>query len=163
VPVATAGVEAEIRKEWKEGWMASATYSFQRSLYLESESIGALASLARNPTLREVPNAPTQLASLRAGAPILNRALMAMTRLTFTGPRYTANDKPTDPPQQRTDGAVVWDLIVSGTEQRWNLRYSAGIYNVLDWRYTTPVSLEFRQGAIVQNGRTLLASAAVSF
>jgi len=163
VPVATAGVEAEIRKEWKEGWMASASYSYQHSLYLESESFGALTSFSRNTGLREVPNAPSHLASLRAGAPIVNRALMAMTRVSFTGPRFDAHDAIDDVPQQKTESAVVWDLVLSGAEQRWNLRYSLGIYNVFDWRYSVPVSLEFRQNAIVQNGRTLMASASVTF
>jgi len=41
--------------------------------------------------------------------------------------------------------------------------YALGLYNVFDWRYSLPVSPEFRQDMIVQNGRTLLASASVTF
>jgi outer membrane receptor protein involved in Fe transport len=163
VPVATLGGEVEIRKDWKEGWMASASYSYQRSLYLASESAESLLKLEKNHDLREVPNAPDHLASLRAGAPIINRALMAMTRIAFSGQRYDRNEKPTDGPQLKSDPAVVWDLVLTGSEQRWNLRYALGIYNVLDWRYSVPVSPEFRQNMIVQNGRTLLASASVTF
>jgi outer membrane receptor protein involved in Fe transport len=33
-PVGTVGAEAEVRRDWKEGWMVAASYSFQHSTYL---------------------------------------------------------------------------------------------------------------------------------
>jgi outer membrane receptor protein involved in Fe transport len=173
-PVGTMGAEAELRKEWKDGWMASASYSFAHSVYLKDGSFSSIATLAQDPTRREVPNAPEHLASLRGGAPILGRALMAMTRLSFTSGRYDINDVQStlaspQPPQQETNPALIWDLVLSGQEQRFHIRYSLGIYNVFDWKYTVPVSAEFSQpsGAsldtIVQNGRTVMAAAYVNF
>jgi outer membrane receptor protein involved in Fe transport len=52
---------------------------------------------------------------------------------------------------------------LSGQESRWGLRWAFGVYNVFDWRYSVPVSNEFRQNTIVQNGRTFLATANVTF
>jgi outer membrane receptor protein involved in Fe transport len=167
-PVATMGVEAELRREWKDGWMASVSYSFARSVYLKDEALAAITTLEHDPTRREVPNAPENLAAFRAGAPILGRALMAMTRLAFTGARYDIHDVVStmanpQPAQQMTNSALVWDLMLSGTEPRWHIRYSLGAYNLFGWRYTVPVSAEFRQDQIVQNGRTFLAAGYVDF
>ncbi|MBL8600527.1 MAG: TonB-dependent receptor [Myxococcales bacterium] len=155
VPVLTLGGEAELRREWRQGWMLSASYAFQRSSYVES---GAA-------TLRQVPNAPEQLVGFRAAAPIVPELFTLMTRLAVTGPRWDRNDGVGDPPQQRTESAVIADLVLSGRAQRWNLRYNAGVYNLFDWRYTAPVSVEFPQNTtrVLQNGRTLLASVAWSF
>ena len=170
-PVATMGAEAELRKEWKEGWMASASYSFARSVFLRDSSLSSIASLARDPTFREVPNAPEHLASVRGGAPILGRALMAMTRLAYTSARWDTHDLAAtplspQPAQQQTGDAVVWDLMLTGAEPRWHLRYSFGLYNLFDWKYSVPVIQgpgNFLQDSIVQNGRTVLAAAYVDF
>jgi outer membrane receptor protein involved in Fe transport len=162
-PVATVGAEAELRREWKDGWMIAASYSLQRSQYLASDSLGDLLAFAPNHQLREVPNSPSHLAGLKGAAPILQRALTAMTRVSFEGPRFDRNDSLGDPPQTKTDAAVIWDLVLSGVEPRWGVRYALGAYNLFDWRWFAPVSPEFRQNTIVQNGRTFLASASVTF
>ena len=170
-PVGTMGAEAEVRKDWKDGWMASASYSFARSVYLMDSSFSSIATLARDPTFRQVPNAPEHLASVRGGAPILGRALLAMTRVSVTSGRYDVNDKTStpgvvQPPQQETSAAVVWDLMLTGSEPRWHIRYSLGAYNLANWKYSVPVLQgpgNFREDAIVQNGRTFLAAAYVDF
>ena len=117
-PVGTMGAEGELRKEWKDGWTASASYSFARSVFLKNSSLSSLASLARDPAFREVPNAPPHLASLRGGAPILGRALMAMTRVAYTSSRYDVHDVQStpaapQPAQQQTGDAVIWDLMLT--------------------------------------------------
>jgi len=151
-PVLTAGGEVEIRREWRQGWMASASYSYQRSRYLRDEG-----------QLREVPNAPEHLGSIRAAAPIIGRSLVAMTRLSAEGPRWDRNDQVTDPPQRRTDPAAVWDFVLSGEAEKLRLRYALGLYNAMDYRYVAPISREFRSTTALQAGRTVLASAQVSF
>jgi outer membrane receptor protein involved in Fe transport len=173
-PVGTVGGEAELRKEWKDGWMASASYSYAHSVYLVDGSFSSITSLAHDPTRREVPNSPEHMGSIRGGAPILGRALMAMTRLSLTSGRYDINDRQPmlgapQPPQTETNPAVVWDLVLSGQEPRYHVRYSLGMYNLFDWKYTVPVSSEFTQpsgatlGTIIQNGRTVMAAAYVNF
>ncbi len=163
-PVGTLGAELELRRDWKEGWMVAATYSFQRSGYLASDGIGALLKLDRSVDFGEVPNSPMHLASLKAAAPIMSRALTLMNRLTFEGQRYDTNDA-ADPEiqQTRTEASLIWDLVVSGQEARWGLDYSVGVYNAFDSRARQPVSDEFRQRSIPILGRSFLAAATVTF
>ena len=101
------------------------------------------------PPLRDVPNSPNHLASLKAAAPIVGSLSNAMTRLSFVGPRLDKYDQSTDPPQGTTPSAVVWDVVLSGQAERYGLRYALGLYNAMDYRYTVPVSREFLQESIV--------------
>ncbi|HVH44146.1 MAG TPA: TonB-dependent receptor, partial [Labilithrix sp.] len=145
------GGESEIRREWRQGWMLGATYSYQKAQYTGGGG------------LRDVANSLEHLASFRGAMPILGRTLVGMTRLTIEGPRPDRFENATDPKQERTDAGVVWDLVLSGEVERMGLRYNLGIYNAMDWRYAVIPSGEFRQRQIVQNGRTLLASVTLSF
>jgi hypothetical protein len=86
-----------------------------------------------------------------------------MTRLSFVGPRLDKYDQSSDLPQGTTPSALVWDVVLSGQAERYGLRYALGLYNATGARYTVPVSREFQQDSIVQNGRTLLLSGQVSF
>lgn len=150
-PVLVVGGEAEIRREWKAGWMVGATYSQQHARYLGDTG------------RRDVPNSPVHLASVKGAVPIVGRSLAAMTRLTFEGPRPDRNVAPTDPPQGTTDAGVVWDIVLHGEAERLGVRYNLGVYNVADWKYDIVPSGEFRQRTIVQSGRTALASVSVAF
>jgi hypothetical protein len=169
--VGTLGVEAEVRREWKDGWMVAATYAFQRSKYLvSSPSLGDVLSQAQNPAYREVPNAPEHLASVMGAVPILSRALLASSRLTFNSQRWDRYDQLKDPKtglatpaQNHTEPFVLWDVVLSGTEQRLGFFYAVGVYNAFDWRWSVPVSPEFLQTTIPQSGRTFLATASKAF
>lgn len=163
VPVGTLGGELELRREWKEGWMLGGSYSFQKSRYLASDSLGDFFAFDQAPNLREVPNSPNHLASIRGGVPILSRALMLMSRLTFEGPRFDRNDADGLPAQRSTPSAFIWDLVFSGSEARWGLNYGIGLYNAFDARWRAPISAEFRPTTIVQSGRTVMAFASVTF
>jgi outer membrane cobalamin receptor len=157
-PIQTIGAEAEVRREWRNGWMVGATYAYQRSQYLDNAAPpGGVAPL------REVPNSPNHLGSVKAAAPIVGSFLTAMTRLSFQGPRYDKNDHAADPPQNQTESAFIWDVVLSGEAEKYGVRYALGLYNAMDYRYTVPVSREFFQTRIPQNGRTVLASTQVSF
>ncbi|MDB4936566.1 MAG: TonB-dependent receptor [Labilithrix sp.] len=164
-PVGTLGGEAELRREWKEGWMVSVSYSFQKSRYLRSGSLGDFLAFKRATNLREVPNSPNHLASLKGGVPILGRALMLMNRITLEGPRPDRNDREGEgePAQRDTPAALLWDIVLSGVEARWGLSYAFGVYNAFDTRWSVPVSTEFRQSTMPQSGRTFLASGGVTF
>ena len=113
---------------------------------------------------RQVPNSPNHLASIRGAVPIFARALTLMSRLSLEGPRYDTNDDAASTTAQtRTESAIIWDFVLSGTEGRWGLTYAAGIYNAFDSRVGNPVSNEFVQRTIPITGRTLLATASVNF
>jgi outer membrane receptor protein involved in Fe transport len=162
--VGTLGAELEVRRDWKEGWMVAATYSLQRSNYLASEGIGALLTLERSSEFREVPNSPMHLASLKAAAPIVGRALTLMNRVTYEGQRYDTSDSAgSADPQTRTDASLSWDVVLSGNDAHWGLDYSVGVYNAFDSRAGNPVSDEFRQRSIPILGRSFLAAAGVTF
>ena len=164
-PVGTLGAEAELRREWKEGWMVSASYSFQKSRYLKSGQVGDIIGFKQASGLREVPNSPNHLASVKGGVPILGRALMLMNRFTIEGSRPDRNDAEGLglPAQRDTPPALLWDIVFSGAEARWGLSYAIGVYNAFDTRWSVPVSAEFRQTTMPQNGRTFLASGAITF
>ncbi|HEX8796683.1 MAG TPA: TonB-dependent receptor [Polyangiaceae bacterium] len=151
-PVELAGGEVEVRREWREGWMAAAQYSYQRARYLQNDG-----------SLREVPNSPQHLASVKAAAPVLGRVLMLMSRLSIEGGVYDRNDKATDPPQVQTNPYFVWDVVLSGEVEKYNVRYNLGLYNATNAQYSLPVSPEFTQDLVLQSGRTLLAQVSASF
>ncbi|MGC4091044.1 MAG: TonB-dependent receptor [Polyangiaceae bacterium] len=163
-PVGTLGGELEARRDWKEGWMLSASYSFQRSAYLASNSLNDLLVLRRSPDYREVPNAPMHMASLRGAVPILSRALTLMSRLSLESERYDRDDRADSAlPQTRSGAALLWDFVFTGIEKRWGLNYSFGVYNAFDSRVRQPVSSEFIQRSIPIAGRSLMASASLTF
>jgi outer membrane receptor protein involved in Fe transport len=110
------------------------------------------------PDLREVPNSPRVLGALKAAAPLIDRKLSVMSRLTFEGPRYDGSFHAEDPPQGTTKAGMVWDLVFSGDIEAMNSRWSVGAYNVADWKYDTVPSGDFIPRTIVQRGRTFLAS-----
>ena len=160
---ATVGGEVEVRRDFRQGWMLAAQYSAQHSRYLNGSSPSDLFG-SSNPDFRHVPNAPEHLAAVRGSVPVISHALVASTRIAIEGPRFDRHDQASDPEAQgKTDGAVIWDLVFSGQEPKWGLRYAVGVYNAFDWRYTAPLSAEFRQTALVQNGRTFMASVNVAF
>ena len=149
-PIRAVGLEAELRREWRQGWMAAATYSFSRVRY-------------DAPGLRNVPNSPQHLGSLKIAVPVVQRALTAMTRVSVEGPRWDRNASPEDPPQRQTGTAVIWDLVLSGELPEWHARYSLGVYNLAGWKYEVPISPEF--GALLtapQNGRSVVGSVTLS-
>jgi outer membrane cobalamin receptor len=163
-PVGTLGGELEVRRDWKEGWMLAASYSFQQSRYLAAEGIDALLRFERSADFREVPNSPLHLASLKGAVPILSRALTLMNRVTFEGQRYDTDDAADSPTvQTRTEASLLWDIVMSGQDERWGLDYSVGVYNAFDTRSRIPVSDEFRQRSIPILGRSFLAAAGVTF
>ncbi|MBX3192528.1 MAG: TonB-dependent receptor [Labilithrix sp.] len=163
VPVGTFGGEIELRREWKEGWMIAASYSFQKSKYLRSSSFSDFIGFKQAPNLRDVPNQPEHMGSLKGGVPILGRALLLMNRLTVEGPRPDRNDQAGLPEQRRTPPAVLWDIVFSGGEPRWGLTYAIGVYNAFDARWAVPISSEFRQTTMPQLGRSFLATGALAF
>jgi len=115
-PVQVLGGEAEVRREWRQGWMVAGSYSLQSASY-----VGSNADL-----LRRVPNSPVHLASLKGAVPIIGRTLMGMTRLSVEGGRPDRNSASTDPPQLTTDTGVIWDLVLSGEIERMGVRYALG-------------------------------------
>ena len=161
-PLLALGAELALRREWRHGWMIQASYGLTRTHHLASDSTGDLFAVKRDPDLREVANSPIHLASLKAAAPLFAH-VTAATRLTIEGPRNDRNENAGDDPQTQTDAAVIWDIVISGQEDRWGLHYALGVYNAADWHYALPLSSEFTSLTMPQDGRTFLASASLDF
>jgi outer membrane receptor protein involved in Fe transport len=155
-PVLSLGGEAELRREWRQGWMASASYSLQRSKYQEEKD---------DPVqLREVPNSPVHMFSFRGAIPVVGRLATLGTRVTLESGRYDRHEEELDPiAQSKTSPSVVWDVVLSGEVERGSLRYNVGVYNVINYQYELPVSANFPMDTVPQRGRSFMASASVAF
>lgn len=169
-PVFVVGGEAEVRREWRQGWMLSAQVSVSRAGYVATVDDGngqshqCIGIVQTCGGLGEVPNSPLVLAGVKGAVPIIGRQLMLMSRLSFEGQRFdNAIAAGTGQPQGTTDPGLIWDIVFSGEVERLHVRYAVGAYNVMDWQYQAVPSVEFAQRVIPQNGRTFLAQVSASF
>jgi outer membrane receptor protein involved in Fe transport len=162
-PIATLGAELGLRRDWRQGYMLALSYSFQRSRFLAGDSLSALLAFDKSPDFRRVANSPEHLGSVKGALPILGRALTLASRLSLESGRYDRNESHRDEAQQKTEAFAIWDLVLTGREERYGFSWAAGVYNAFDWRYALPVSAEFIQRTIPQDGRTFLLSADLTF
>jgi outer membrane receptor protein involved in Fe transport len=162
-PIATVGAELGLRRDWRQGYMLSASYSFQRSRFLNGDSLSSLLGFKQSSDFRRVANSPEHLGSVKGALPLLGRALTLASRLSVESGRFDRNERSSDDAQSKTDAFAIWDIVLTGREERHRFSWSAGVYNAFDWRYTLPVSAEFPQRSILQDGRTFLFSADVAF
>jgi outer membrane receptor for ferrienterochelin and colicin len=137
-PVLVMGGDAEIRREWRRGWMLSAMYGYQRAQYLDATLADA-----------RVPTVPEHLASFKGVVPIVPELASVGLRMTLEAPRLLTTG-------ESTQANVVGDVTVSGEIRQYGLRYVVGVYNVADRRYETAVTDTFRTRTMPQNGRTFL-------
>jgi hypothetical protein len=110
-----------------------------------------------------VANSPEHLASVKGALPILGRALTLASRLSVESGRFDRNEQVGSDPQGKTDAFAIWDVVLTGSEERHGFSWAAGVYNAFDWRYALPVSVEFAQQRIAQDGRSLLLSGELKF
>jgi outer membrane receptor protein involved in Fe transport len=163
-PVLVLGAETELRHEWQQGWMLSASMSVQKARYLNDSN------------RREVPNSPLLLGAVKAMMPLLGRTLNLASRLSIEGPRYDNSIRNTDiacdpagmtaaacPAQGTTKTGAVWDVVLTGAIERFDASYALGIYNLMDWSYDTVPSTEYAQRTITQRPRSALASLSLKF
>jgi len=155
VPILVMGGEAELRREWRQGWMAAVQYSYSRARYSEASGVNLL---------RRVPNSPEHMGSFRGAVPLFGKELTLASRLTIESPRFDRNIATDSPlPQEQTEPAVIWDVVLSGQVDEYRLRYNVGVYNVGDWRYSLPTAPQYTIDKFPQSGRTFLASVNVNF
>jgi outer membrane receptor protein involved in Fe transport len=162
-PIATVGAELGLRRDWRQGYMLAASYSLQRSRFLSGSSLSSLLAFEQSPDFRHVANSPEHLASVKGALPILGRALTLASRLSVESGRFDRNERAGDDPQSKSDPFAIWDIVLTGREERHRVSWSVGVYNAFDWRYALPVSAEFPQRSILQDGRTFLFSTDVAF
>lgn len=132
------GGDAELRREWRKGWMLAANYGFQDAQYLDPVQ-GS----------RPVPNIPQHLGGARFVVPIVPTAVSMGLRATIEAPRLLDGGS-------FTPMGVVADWTLSGELKSYGVRYTVGVYNLADRRYYAPVAGNFLSRTMPQNGRTFL-------
>ncbi|MEZ4238287.1 MAG: TonB-dependent receptor [Myxococcota bacterium] len=139
-----AGVDAEVRRAFKGGWMASAFYSWLDSRYADS--------------LQVVPNVPTHNAGTKVVIPVAGSMARVALRNSLEAPRridLTRDDT--------TGWAVVSDLVLSGSVPERRFSYAIGVYNLFDMQYSQPLTDTFPFRTMPQQGRSLLATLSLGF
>lgn len=132
------GVEASLR--WQPGrWtLVNANYSF---VALGGEGAATAAY-------------PQHMASLRALVPVKEGFVRLSGQVTYQSARLAGDGT-------RIGEALLINLGLQG--EYGPLRYFAGVRNLLDQRYTLPVSTEAGFGKVQQYGRTLYIELAAGF
>ncbi len=139
-PALAIGADVELRREWRQGWMISAYYSYEHAAYYDSNLL--------NP---ELVNAPQHLAAFKGVVPVLPDLISLALRVTLEAPRrISASSDATTPT------SVIGDLTASGNLKKFGVGYVLGVYNVMDTKYVYPVSASSLSSVFQQNGRTFL-------
>jgi outer membrane receptor protein involved in Fe transport len=145
-PVLTGGGELEIRREWRQGWMFAASYGYQLARYQDRDDI-----LEEN-----IINVPAHLASLKGAVPIISGVATLASRVSLEGPRRISRAR-----DDKTRPALIADVVLRGEIPRYALHWSAGVYNLFDWRYEVPITEGAPSPTLLQQGRTFLLSLGV--
>lgn len=167
-PAVNPGVDVELRRDWRQGWMLSMFYGFQRpqfsGLTADDPFVVAYPNLLNNPRLK---NAPEHLAGLRGVMPIVPELASIGLRVTLEGARrVTYADNPTTETNESaelTKPSFVADLTLSGNVKRLGVGYVFGVYNVANQRYDLPITETYYSRLSPQNGRTFLANINVTY
>jgi outer membrane receptor for ferrienterochelin and colicins len=141
-PIHILGADLELRRAFQGGLLVSAFYSALDSRYADGEL---------------APNAPLHNAAVKVVLPTSRTSRLA-TRVSLEGPRridLTDDDK--------TNVAVVGDLVLSGSLPSLGFDYALGLYNLLDMDYAQPVTDNFPFRTVPQRGRSLLVSLSKRF
>lgn len=136
-PLRIVGVDAELRRAFRNGWMATLSYGWLSARYAEDGS--------------PITNAPHHFASGKVIAPLaLPQAQLAL-RTSLEAPRLVT------PEGDRTAPALISDLVLSGQSHSGQVGYRVGLYNLLDQDHAVPVTEMFAVPTMPQQGRSLLA------
>ena len=139
--VRSRGVEFEGESRWPSGLLVRSSVALQRA----RGDNGSLLS-----------NAPARLGTLQFALPVWRRQLALATDTTFTSGRTTVGGDPL-PAYWLSNATVTYRPL------RWPIVLGATVYNVFDETYSHPVGVEFRQGALRQDGRTAALRVTVKF
>jgi outer membrane receptor for ferrienterochelin and colicins len=132
-PIEAKGIELELNGRWPSGWEGRVSYTYQETQLQES---GA-----------ELSNSPRHMIKFNLTAPIIKRKLLAGFEERYLSPRKTISGNDTE---------AVWvtNLTLFAPRIWKNLDFSVSVYNLFDYTYGDPVSVDFRQDQIPQDGRS---------
>lgn len=140
------GADLELRRELRNGILASFQYGYNRARYASASDDPGMS------TATQLPNAPTHYAGFKVIFPVVTSAVNGALRAALEDRRRI--DTTTT---EQSDRAVVVDAVVSGAIARHGLRYAAGVYNLFNWQYSLP-ALPYAANLMPQNGRSFIFS-----
>ena len=132
-PIDAKGIELALNGNWPNGWKGRLSYTFQETQVQEN---GA-----------ELSNSPRHMIKLNLTAPIIKGKIFAGLEQRYLSSRKTLAE---------SDTQAVWVTNLTLLAPRiWkNLDLSVSVYNLFDYAYGDPVSQDFRQEQISQDGRS---------
>jgi len=141
------GADLELRRELRNGIMASVQYGYNHGRYASAPSDDASGAHSA-----QLPNAPTHYAGFKVIFPIVTSAVNGALRAALEDRRRI--DTTTT---EQSERAVVVDAVISGAIARHGLRYAAGVYNLFNWQYALP-AVPYATNLMPQNGRSFIFS-----
>lgn len=158
-PIAVVGTEFGLKRDWRSGYMAQLTYGYSRAQMLADGRVNTLLTFEERPDFRNVANSPTHAATFKGVAPFLLKGVSLGTRVSLQDRRWDRYELAGDVAQQRSQAAVIWDLVLSAEDEKRRIRAAFGVYNLLDWVYRYPVGSEYEKlRTIPGGGRSILVS-----
>jgi outer membrane receptor for ferrienterochelin and colicins len=139
--VTTRGVEFELEREWISGVRGRVSYTF------------ADAHDAAGGTLS---NSPKSVFKSQVSVPVWREKIFTSVELLATSDRLTAR-------RAKAEGFAVVNATIFARELVKGLEVSASVYNLLDRKYGDPVSDDFAQETIPQDGRTFRVKLTYTF
>jgi outer membrane receptor protein involved in Fe transport len=120
------GVDAEVERRLSGGWLLTAWYSHQ-------QPEARLLDAGDDEDAVPLPGAPNDQAAIKLISPLGPRTRVA-TRVIYEGPRELSGA------DGKSDGAVLADVVVSGSASNGSTNWYAGVYNVTARDYRLPAS-----------------------
>jgi outer membrane receptor for ferrienterochelin and colicins len=146
-PVNAVGLESELRREWRSGWMAAGTLTLQRTRE---------GGLPWDDNGSELINSPAAIVGIRGAAPVIPGVATLATRVRVESGRLTRDGS-------WTDAAVVWDVNATGSIGALGVDWSVGVRNLLDWRIAYPTGEDLTQNTLPGPARAVVAQVGRGF
>jgi hypothetical protein len=146
-PVNAVGLESELRREWRSGWMAAGTLTLQRTRE---------GGLPWDDNGSELINSPAAIVGIRGAAPVIPGVATLATRVRVESGRLTRDGS-------WTDAAVVWDVNATGSIGALGVDWSVGVRNLLDWRIAYPTGEDLTQNTLPGPARAIVAQVGRGF
>ena len=127
------GTELELEAQWPRGWRSRTSYTY--------------AHATDGLTGTRLSNSPEHLGKVGLIMPLYRDKLFAGIEVLVMSDRLTARE-------QTVGASAQVNLTLFSRELVKGLEASFSVYNLFDDEYSSPVSLDFKQNAIPQDGRT---------
>jgi outer membrane receptor protein involved in Fe transport len=141
------GADLELRRELRNGILASFQYGYNYGRYASAPSDDPAV-----PQSTQLPNAPTHYAGFKVIFPIVTSSVNGALRAALEDRRRIDTTTTSE-----SDRAVVVDAVISGAIARHGIRYAAGVYNLFNWQYALP-AVPYATNLMPQNGRSFIFS-----